>query len=248
MTMLGTFIDIGLVAIVFIAFVVGIAKGFVKQLTGLLSGLVALAGSIALTALIIRSLQGTEFFLSFAATASGWFTQECFTTPVVAAEELSALLDGAGALRILSFMSQSLFEDMQALGCSTLGEVLGFHVASLIADFVIWLVLYLALKFIFKGIKALLMKIVHLPVIKTLDKIFGSIWSVAITYVIVIGLVLTAVEIVMLKFLPDAEIWTTIQDCICQSKLLTLAHNTNIIGSVIAETFQVQLPTLVAAA
>ncbi len=246
--MIGTIIDIALVVIAAVSLIVGIAKGFVKQLTGLLTGLVAFVGAIVLTSLLMRALQPTELYASFTTATTGWFTKECYTTPVATVDDLTLALSGSGALKILAFMAESMFAEMQTLGCTTLGELLGHYVADLIADFVLWLVLYIALKFMFKGIKALLLKITHLPVIKTIDRIFGALWSVTICYIVVIGLVLSALEIVMIKFFPETEFWATIQDYIKSSKILTFANDTNIIGSFIAEMLDITLPTLGAAA
>lgn len=246
--MIGTIIDIALVVVAAIALIVGISKGFVRQLTGLLTGLVAFVGAIVLTSLIMKGLQETQLYLSFTQATTGWFQKECYTSPVTTVDELTLALSGSGALRILSVMAPSLFEEMQTLGCTTLGELLGRYVANIIADFVIWLILYIALKFLFKGIKILLEKITHLPVIKTLDRIFGALWSVAICYIIVIGFVLSALEIVMIKFFAESDFWVTIQSYIQSSKILTFANDTNILGSLIADMLQVELPTFAAPA
>lgn len=247
MESIGTYIDIAIVAIFCIAFIVGVAKGFLKQLSGFLCGFIAFVGAVALTVVIMQPLSQTEFFLDFATTASGWFQGEYFSEEIHSLEDLNTVLSTAGGWRILAFMSETIFTDMAELGITTLGGFLGSVAASLIAGFVIWLVLYIALKFLFKGIKALLLKISHLPVIKSIDKIFGALWSVVATYIILIVFCLTSAEVVVLKFLTteeDASIWETITTYIQSSQILTFLHNSNVIGSIIAEYFQITLPTL----
>lgn len=237
--MTGTIIDIVLVAVIVIALLVGLKKGMVKQLTGLLGGLVALVGSVALVSIIMPPLKEQEFYLSFVDLVTGWFKDDAYSVAIGSAEELSTVLSGVGALKLLAGLSETLFETMQKMGCYTLGGLLGTIVADLIAEFVIWLILYIILKFIFKGIRALLLKVAHLPVIRTIDRIFGAIWSVAMAYIIIVGFLLTAVEVVILKFLPDT--WVAFSDIAVQSRILSFAHESNVLGSLLANMLEVEL-------
>lgn len=247
MESIGTYIDIAIVAIFCVAFIVGVAKGFLKQLSGFLCGFIAFVGAVALTVVIMEPLAKTDFFLNFATTASGWFQGEHFIAEIHSLEELNTVLSTAGGWRILAFMSETIFTDMTELGIITLGGFFGRIAASLITDFVIWLVLYIALKFLFKGIKALLLKIAHLPVIKSIDKIFGALWAVIAAYIVLIVFCMTGVEVVVLKFLTteeDTAMWDTITTYVQSSQILTFLHNSNVVGSFIAESFQITIPTL----
>lgn len=240
--MTGTIIDITLVAVVVIALLVGLKKGMVKQLTGLLGGLVALVGSIALVSIIMTPLKEQAFYMTFVDATTDWFADEIYSAPIKSAEDLAVVLSDAGALKILASLSEQLFDTMQNMGCSTLGGFLGMFVADLIAEFVLWLILYIILKFVFKGIRSLLLKVAHLPVIRTIDRVLGALWAVAMAYVIIIGIMLTAIEVVILKFLPD--FWTTFSDIAVQSKLLYFLHDANVLGSLLANMLEVELPPI----
>lgn len=244
---MGTYIDIALIAIAGLALIIGLAKGLVKQLSKLLSGFISFVGAVALTAIIVGALKNTTFFTTFTGTTSGWFSGEVFTTEVpggvVTAETVAGLLTGAWS--ILSFLSESFATSMSTLNFTTLGQLFGYLVALIITSFVIWLVLYIALKFIIKGIKSLLLKLVHLPVIKTIDKVLGAIWGVFMAYCIFIVILLTGVEVVFIKFFPeDAQEWQTVQAFIASSDILRVLNNTNVIGSWIAESLEVTLPVI----
>src|SRR5699024_11308459 len=56
---------------------------------------------------------------------------------------------------------------------------------------------------------------------------------VGITYVVLIGIVLTLAEIVVMKFAPDST--DAILEFLKSSKLLSAANDTNVIGSLFAD-------------
>ena len=97
----------------------------------------------------------------------------------------------------------------------------------------------LIIKLIFFGIGKLLQKLSKLPVLHTLDKIFGGLWSVGITYLIVVSLLLTAIEAVILKWIPNFQ--ETLAAILQDSYVFKFLHNTNVIGSYIAQLLGVDL-------
>lgn len=222
MTWEGSYTDIILCVIMLIAFIVGLKKGFIKQLSALIGGLFAFGGAIALTIFISAQLKETEFFLTFVNnTTTGWFSSEFFSSDMVL--KVAETLNG-GALEV------------------SIEVFLGTLAAIAICDFVVWLVLYIALKFLIKGIKALLLKIVHLPVLSTIDRVFGAIWALLMTYCVLIVIVLTAAEIVIIKFVPD--FWEPVKAIISDSRILSFAHESNIIGQLIAQKLEIVLPSI----
>ena len=96
----------------------------------------------------------------------------------------------------------------------------------------------MVLKFIAKQLQ----KIAQLPVFKPLDRILGAVWAVGITYVVLIGIVLTLAEIVVMKFAPDST--DAMLEFLKSSKLLSAANDTNVIGSLFADLLNVTLPVL----
>lgn len=245
---MGIVVDIAIGAIFAIALIVGVVKGFLKQLSGILRGIVALVGSIVLTALIINLLQPTGIYNSFAAITTSWFGGDLVNIHVHSSTELALVLAEHGALRILTGLSGVIFDEMgaitQATGtpCNTLAGVFGHYVANLIIGFVVWLILFLLLRLLFKGIIKLLQNIIVMPAFKTIDRVLGGIWALALTYVITIGLLLGATETVIIKFFPD--VWDSMRDFIQNTTLLLWLHDTNIIGQLIAGLFNVTIESI----
>lgn len=235
------YVDVAIGAILLLAVIVGIIKGFVKQFTRGLCGFIGLIGSIGLTLLIMPELQKAGMLKGFATTAAGWFTGEEFTVLISSEEDLLAALS-SGFLKILSNLSSRIWANMQAYGMATLGEYFGDMCARLITGVLLWIVLLLAIKFIFLGIRKLFEKLATLPVLKTLNRIFGAVWSVAITYVIVVCIITTAAEIVMIKFIPSMQ--PTLEQLVNETAIFQVLHETNIIGSYIARMFGVDLAAL----
>ncbi len=241
--MVGTIIDISLVVIALIALIIGLVKGFIKQLTGLLSGIMSLVLAIVLTGMIANWFCTTELFASFQGTATTWFKKDLFTTAVASQDELTSVMANAGGFwGIFKGLSPSFFTAMTNNGYTSLGQLFGLYAAKLIAYVLIWLILFIVLKLLFKGIGKLLGKVADLPVIKTIDRILGAVWSLAFTYVILIGIILTGVEVIVFKYINGQ--WEALCGYLAQSKLLTVANNTNFIGSFLAEFLSVTLPQL----
>lgn len=244
---MGVVVDVSLCLIFLISLVIGSAKGFLKQLSGFLRGIAAFVLSILLTAAIITALQPTGFYLSFVKIAAGWFKSDTMIIIVNSPEELAELLSQHGSLKILSGLSEVLYNDMQSMfyegfPCNTLGILLGHHVANLICCFVLWLILLLALKAIFKGIISLMKNIIVMPAFKTLDKIFGALWSFAFTYAILVGIIFALTEAVILKFVP--ALWEKLAEFIRNTTVLLWVHDTNVIGELIAGLLNVSIPSL----
>lgn len=239
------YVDIGIGAILIIALIVGIIKGFVKQFTGGFCGLIALIGSIGLTIIIMSAISGDGTLNGFAASAAGWFTGGEFVAPINSYEELLSTLSSSGFLSVLKSesISERIWATMSQSQMSTLGEYFGSMCARLIASIVLWIVLLLVIKLIFFFIRKGLVKLSTLPVLHTLDKIFGAFWGLLIAYVILVVFIVTAVEIVFVKWMP-AEMLETLQNIVANSKLFQILHETNVIGAYVARLVDVDLATL----
>lgn len=238
---MGVYVDIGISAILLIGLIVGAIKGFAKQFTGGICGFIGLIGSIGLTILIIPALENAGTLTGFANVAAGWFKSEAFTTSVTSEEQLIEVLS-AGFLKILSGLSPRIWAAMETYEMTTLGAYFGDLCARLIVGLVLWIVLLLVFKLIFWCIKKLLEKLASLPVLHTLDKIFGALWSLLLTYIIVVCFIVTAAEIVVIKWIPSIQ--PTLTEIINNSTVFQVLHDTNIIGSYIARLLNVDLSAL----
>lgn len=238
---MATYVDIGISAILVIALVVGAIRGFAKQFSKGLCGFIGLVGATGLTLIIMPALQAAGTLSGFAATAAGWFSGEEFTKVVADEGELLGVLSD-GFLKILSSLSSRIWIAMEKGGMTTLGQYFGDMCARFIVGIVMWIVLLLIIKFIFIGIKKLFEKLAKLPVLRTLDKIFGGIWSLLVAYIIIVPIIMTAAEIVIIKFAPALQ--PTLEDIVMNSAVFQVLHDTNIIGSYIARLVSVDLATL----
>ena len=226
--MIGTFIDIGFVVIILIAFFVGVGEGFSKQFSRPLCGLIAIFGAIAVTAILYTFVAPLNFYIGLEEKAIGWFTAPFYTETAKDAQGLATVLS-SGYLRLLAGQSELIWNGMANMGVYTLGEYFGKLIIKIAAQFIIWLVLYLAIKYLLYGIKYLMSKIARVVVFKSIDRIFGIIWSLTVTYIIVVGIILTAGELITSQFLPN--IADIAANYLSQTTVVKFIHDTNIIGS-----------------
>lgn len=239
------YVDIGISAIFVLALIIGIIRGFTKQFVGGFCWLIGLVGSIGLTLLIVPALVGSGALNGFSATATGWFSGDEFVMPIGSYDDLLAALSTSNFLSILKAdsISQRIWATMSQSEMTTLGAYFGSMCAKLITGFAIWIVLLLVFKLIFWGVKKGLEKLSKLPVLHTLDRIFGAIWSFAIAYVIIVVFVITAVEIVIVKFTP-IETQDAFRNILNNSAVFQILHDTNVIGAYLARLLNVDLATL----
>lgn len=239
------YVDIGICAVLVLALVIGIIRGFTKQFVGGFCWLIEIVGSVGLTLIIMSAIVKDGILNSFTATASGWFGGGEFVAPVNSYDDLLATLSSSGFLSILKAesISQRIWATMSQSGMTTLGEYFGLICAKLIAGFVIWIVLLLLLKLLFWGVKKGLEKLAKLPVLRTFDKILGAVWSTAIAYVIIVVFVMTAVEVAIVKF-GSVEIQEKFRDILNNSAIYQILHDTNVIGAYLAKLLNVDLSAL----
>lgn len=236
--MLETFIDVGFGAIILITAIVGLAVGFSRQFSRPLVVLIAIFGAIGLTAVVYTLISPLSFYGGLEEKATGWFTAGFYTEEATDAESLAAILSN-GYLRILSSSSEMLWNNMSAAETTTLGAYFGKLIIRVAAQFIIWLVSYLVIKYLLYGIKYLMTKISRVVVFKSIDRIFGLVWSLAIAYIVVVSIVLTTGELVIGKFFNSLA--EQITPHIAKTSLVKFFHNTNLIGSFIADLLHWEL-------
>lgn len=239
------YVDIGIAAILVIALIIGIVRGFVKQFTGGFCWLIGLIGSIGLTLIIVPALVDSGLLNKLASIAAGWFKSEEFIAPISSYEELTSTLASSNFLKILTSenISARIWSTMSQMQMTTLGAYFGFICTRLISGFAIWIVILLLIKLIFWAIRKGLIKLSTLPVLRTLDKIFGGVWALLLGYVVIVVFVITAAEVIIVKWTP-ADFQETFREIVDKSTIFNVLHDTNIIGTYIARMFNVDLATL----
>lgn len=237
---MGIAIDIGIGVIILIAAIIGIVKGFHKQFTKGFCNFVAFCAAIALTSLVTPLLRNMEFYQNLQGTAAGWFTAEYLSAPIDSVETLRSTLENS-SLAILSNASDQIFATMQQTQANTLAQFFGNAIINIAAAFIVWLVIYLVIKFTLFGVRSLMTKAASLPVFKSIDKIFGLICAEILAYLIVVVLALTIVEIITCSLVPN---WIEpMRNIIASSRLLSVAHNFNL-GSILARLIGIDLTVL----
>lgn len=230
--MIGTFIDIGFGVVILIAVIIGLSVGFSRQFSRPMCGLIAIFGAIAVTAIIYNLIAPLSFYTGLEDKATALFKSGFYTEEATDADSLGVILSG-GYLRLLSSSSGLIWDGMQDMGVTTLGTYFGKLLIKVSAQFLIWLVLYLAIKYLLFGIKFLMTKISRVVVFKSIDRIFGLLWSLTLTYIVMISIVLTTGELVLVKFFPS--IAETVSGYMAQTGMVKFLHNTNMIGSFISD-------------
>ena len=236
-------LDIVLIVFLVVALIIGLKKGFAKMISGALCIIIALGGSVAAAAILTGVVQGLDFFAQFHAITTSWFALPAMTVEVESAEVLANVLsaDGAGIFSVMTGLATQIFDGMQQAGLNTLGAYLGYLVSTAIIAFGIWLVSYIILKYVSLGLKKLLCLIANVPVIKSIDRIVGAVFSVTDGYIVVFGVIYSAFGIVCAMFFP--ELGATVALMANQSALFTYVHNTNFIGEFLCGLFQVDYAT-----
>lgn len=233
------YVDIGISVIFVIAVLVGAIKGFAKQFNKVFCGFLGLIGAIALTVLIVPALQKAGLINSFSSVATNWFKKESFTTVIASHEELTDVMS-SGSLKILSKLSSRIWFSMQTYQMGTLGEYFGDLCARVISGVVIWIALLLLFKLVFWAIRFLLKKLSKLPVLRTLDKIFGALWGLVIA-VVVMFVLITTFEIVIIKWMPNA---IDLQSLVNDSAVYQFLHEINVAGAQLAKMMGIDLAAL----
>ncbi|MCH5156600.1 MAG: hypothetical protein J1G02_01835 [Clostridiales bacterium] len=244
--MVGVLINIGISLIIVIAAIVGLATGFCRQFSKPLVGIIAIISAVILTMILYPLIFSTGIFDGFVAKACGWFKPEFYQRPVTDVESFQAAISD-NYLRVLSGASGWVFSQMSRVLTGseldwTIGNFFGRAIVNIILEFALWLIFYLIIKYFLYGVKYLIGKITKVVVFKTIDRIFGFVWSMLCTYVIVVGIVLTASEMIVMQFMPNFE--ATVAGWINGSVLLRFFHDTNVLGSFIANVMSVPLITI----
>ena len=246
MLSMGLIIDILLGLAFLSAIIAGAIRGFCKQFTVPLLTTVSVLSASFLVAFVYPYITRSGILDWLTADVSGWFSADFYKVPIDSVETLQQTISG-NYLRIISGMSENMYYRMVLMLEDsnfeiTIGNFFGQSIVNSIVELILWILAYLAVKYLLKGIRYLLQKITKVVVFKTIDKIFGLIWAVIFTYFIVVGLALTGTEIIIAQFTPNFE--PTFAQWITNSTLLKFAHNTNFFGSFLAEIFGLNMISL----
>ena len=241
----GLLINIGVGVLIAIAAVIGVVVGFSRQFSKPLVVLVSLVVAIIVVMLCYPLIFNTGILDGFVTKATGWFKKDFYSRPITDLDSLQAAISD-NYLRVLSGQGDKLLTRMQSVlhGVDemTLGAFFGRVIVNVIIEFSMWLVCYLIVKYFLYGVKYLLCRITEVVVFKSIDRILGIVWSLLLTYIIAVGILLTASEIIVVQFFPNAE--PSLAQQIEKASIIRLAHDTNVLGSFVANLLNMPLVTL----
>ena len=238
----GTIIDLAIVGIFLIAIIVGLVKGFNKLFMGFLSEIGGLVVAGFLCVIVASKLIALPQIAQLSSTFAGWFSKmEIANLEITSLEQLTTLLS-AGALSFLSGQAETIWAKMQELSVTTLGGYLGHVLLKIFASVLCFIVILIVVRLVLKGICALFQKLNKHTFFKVFNMIFGAVWAIAVTYLVVVGILLTGAELVVAKFF-ESNI-PAIQAIVADSAVLKLLHDTNVLGSLISQLLSIPLPDL----
>ena len=238
----GVFMDVTIGLVIAIAAIIGLAIGLTRQFSRPLVVIGSVIGGIILVMIFYPMIFNTGVLDGFVNKATGWFAADYYTRPVASVEEFQDAITG-NYLQILSGVSDKVFAQMERVlkgaEVMTIGAFFGKGFVNVVIEFSMWLVFYLVIKYFLYGVVYLLGKITQVVVFKSIDRILGGVWALLWTYIIVVCFVMTIGELVISQFFPN--IAPRVADFIGESKLLKLAHDTNVIGSFVANLLSVSM-------
>lgn len=217
---IGFIFDVGIVALAVISLLIGLFRGFAGHFG---KGFCTFIGILLATAtcfVVMSFADGTNaidplasLFNSFEEITTIWFAGDNgFGNFVASLSSITAI----------------------ATASEPFGSVAGLFgnvTAHAIIDLVLWIVAFFLFKYVLLGITKLFKAIAKVPVFSTIDHIFGGIWGVLITYVVVISILYSAVVALFVKFgTAESQILVLIKQAVAESKVFSFVHEFNVLG------------------
>ncbi len=189
------YVSIAIIAVVLFSFIIGLVKGFSKVFTKGVCRLIAIVGAAAVAWILSTQVAPVVNLIdnSLVPIASGWFTSGILGKEIASAQQLQELLSSQIVLSVFSGASGTIYDLLVSNSLKTLGGLLGMYIIKILALIVMWLVVYLIVKYLLFGIKYLLTEIAKVPVFSTIDKVIGAVVSTLFGGVIAIGLVVAVI-------------------------------------------------------
>ena len=200
----GFIFDAASIAVLAIAFIIGLVAGFAKQTGKVICTIVGIVGGVVGCFVVMNFVLKTStgyigFYSDMMDSVSGWFKGKSFTESVA-------------GLEVISKAAQN-----SVYAQNDVAKLLGEWALNGIAYVLMWIVAYLVVKYVLRGINLLLRKLAKVPVFKSIDRIFGGLWAIVLAYLLVFGVAYTAFVVIcvnvggenienMLKFVREEAI------------------------------------------
>lgn len=224
----GNIFDVSLVALLLIVLIIGLCRGFAKQFGKGFCGFIGIILATATCFVVMMFADGAQavaplkdWFDAFEKVTTSWFSGD---------NGFGSFIANLGSIEGIAKAAEQF---------GSVGGLFGNITAHAIIDIVLWIVSYLIFKYLLWGISALLRMLAKVPVFKTIDRIFGGMWAVLITYGVVIVLVYSVLVGICVKHGTDTgvlnDILAVIKRGVNESVVFSAVHNFNIVGAALGQ-------------
>ena len=175
--------DIVIIALVAIAAITGLVKGFFKRLAGFLAFVGAVIVAFIFYKTVVGMLSGTGLFSTINEKLLNWINgkNEAFLHTIGELGE-NGIRDAISTLGIPKFIVNFVFKDLTNIVANNGDELLGVYMANLLANyaliaisfFIIFLLAYIVLRIVFGFFK----KLADKKSFGAIDKILGLAWGI----------------------------------------------------------------------
>ena len=176
-----------IIGLLLIGAIIGLVKGFLNSIFGLIGTLIAMVGAYFLAKPFLSFLQG---IFDLQGIVNGWCTGilnniEAFKVPIDNASQLEEVIGQAqGRLGLLAPIFGKAFTALSESASTleypiTLASALAPNLATPILMVMAWTVLFILLKIVLFILEHWLNKLLHFTSLKTLDRLLGMVIGVA---------------------------------------------------------------------
>lgn len=206
----GAITDIVLVALLLIFVIIGFCRGFVKQIFGLLSSIIAFLVAYFLCAPLANMLNSTFGWTdSLANSISGIFTGNEIFTMKLSAQNIQTAITQAGLPQFVADIA------VNSLGSVIADLSIAEYLSALMAKYIMiagcYAVLWIVARLLLTVVKHILLKIVSLPVLNSINRILGLFVG------LLEGVILVYVVIFIIGIIPNTSFLGVVQTGIAQS-------------------------------
>ncbi len=228
---LGIYADLGCAAVLLLFLIIGLSKGFVNQIFGLLGSIAALVLAGVLCGTVVNALNGSLGVVDSLAESLGsnlgnaeWLTWSI---------NENNIREACNSINLPEFIADFAVEQAANVGTvySNLGELISHTLANIIVSGIAYVVLFAVLKFVIFLFKKIFEKLVTLPGLHSADKLLGSVLG------LIKGVIAVYVILFFLSIIPvegAEEFFSSVKQAINESSVASFFANNNLFAKAIA--------------
>lgn len=216
-----------LVVLVLLVFaILGIKKGFIRSVSKVVSGLLALIVTLLFGTQLEQWFQGTPVYTWLCERIAKWIAIEPAIGNAASQNQSAAEVAGSGGMpKIIGNLVSKQTAAVEAGVNAVLGEV--YHqIAMVLFHILFFVVLWIVIKFLLKFATAILDKIAKLPILSSLNRLLG-----ALTGILKGWLLVSTVCLLLMLFSGNATVAGWIES-IPDTYVMSVCYDQNVLISV----------------